>query len=144
VKSLTEQETVEINRGAVFAGFIVDFGFSELVGYLVMALMLALKGIELSDGNLLPADVLLVRNVVGVGGAFIGGLVAGWIARQRGTLHGVLGSVLGLFVVLCPLFLLGELEATIGDVGFVVLNLIGAGYGGGIGQRLRERFERER
>ncbi len=141
---MSERETVEINRGAVFAGFIVDWGFSQLVGYLVMLLMLALKGIELSDGDLLPADVLLVQNIVGVVGALVGGLVAGWVARQRGTLHGVLGSVLGLFVFLCTIPLLDTFEFSVGDVGFIVLNLIAAGYGGGLGQRLWERYERER
>ena len=137
---MSEQDTIQINWTAVFAGFIVDVSFSELVGTVAIFVMLALKGVELAEGDPYPADVLLVRNIIGVVGAIIGGVAAGWLARQWGTLHGVLGSLLGLVIFVCVLPILGSLDLTIGDVGFIVLNLIGAGYGGGVGERLRARL----
>jgi len=138
---MTEQDVTDINWTAAFIGFGVDWVFSELVGYVVMMIMLVLKGIGLDSDADLPTDVLLVRQIVGVVGAVLGGTVAGYLARRRGALHGVLGSVIGLFTILCTIPLLGGLGLTIGDLGFVVLNLVGAGYGGGMGERWRARRE---
>ena len=136
---MTEQDVTDINWTAAFIGFGVDWVFSELVGYVVMMIMLVLKGIGLDSDADLPTDVLLARQIVGVVGAVLGGIVAGYLARRRGALHGVLGSVIGLFTILCTIPLLGGLGITIGDLGFVVLNLVGAGYGGGMGERWRAR-----
>lgn len=138
---MTEQDTVEINWSAVFAGFIVDLGFSELVGTVAIFVMLALKGVELAENAPYPPDVLLVRNVVGVVGAIVGGVAAGWLARRWGALHGVMGNLLGLVIFVCVLPVLGSFDLNIGEVGFIVLNLIGAGYGGGVGERWRARIE---
>ena len=138
---MTEQDFTDINWTAAFSGFGVDWVFSELVGYVVMMIMLLLKGIGLDSDADLPTDVLLARQIVGVVGAVLGGIVAGYLARRRGALHGVVGSVIGPFTVLCTIPLLGGLGFTIGDLGFVVLNLVGAGYGGGMGERWRARRE---
>jgi len=138
---MTEQNWPRIKWRAAFIGFGVDWALSELVGLGVMMTMLVLKDVPLDSESPLPTDVLLARQVVGVLGAAVGGVVAGYIARRFGTLHGVLGSLIGLFVLLCSFPVLGDVSFDIGDVGFVVLNLIGAGYGGGIGERWRARRE---
>ena len=103
--------------------------------------MLSLQGINLESEDVLPPDVFLARQIVGVLGAVVGGVAAGFLARQRGNLHGVLGSVIGLITTFCLILLSGGAELTAGDVGFIVLNLVGAGYGGGVGERLRARHE---
>jgi hypothetical protein len=138
---MTEQNLPQIKWRAAFIGFGVDWAFSELVGLGAIMTMLVLKDIPLDSESPLPADVLLARQVVGVLGAVIGGVAAGYIARRYGSLHRVLGSLIGLFVLLCSFPVLGDVSFNIGDVGFVVLNLIGAGYGGGIGERWRARRE---
>lgn len=138
---MTQQEIPEINWRAAFVGFGVDWLFSELVGLLVMAVMLQLRGISLSSEAPLPFDVLFARQVVGVVGAVVGGIAAGFVARRRGTLHGVLGSLIGLAMFACSLPLVGSLSINAGDLGFIILNLVGAGYGGGVGERWRARRE---
>jgi hypothetical protein len=134
---MTEDLLKEIKWTAVLVGFIVDLAFSELVGLVIIMIMLALKGIDLESLETLPGDVHLASQVVGVVGAVVGGVAAGYVARYRGSVHGLLGSLMGLFVVFCAF---GP-TLTIGDVGFIVLNLIGAGYGGGMGERWRARRE---
>jgi len=136
---MTEKEFPQVKWTAAFVGFGVDWVFSELVGLTIMAAMLALRGVALDSDQPVPSDVLLVRQLVGVAGAVVGGVAAGYLAGQRGSLHGVLGSVIGLVVVLCSIPVLGEFSLSIGDVGFIVLNLVGAGYGGGVGERWRLR-----
>jgi hypothetical protein len=140
---MTEQNLPQIKWRAAFIGFGVDWAFSELVGLGVMMTMLVLKEIPLDSEGPLPADVLLARQVVGVLGAVVGGVAAGYIARQYGALHGVLGSLIGLVVLFCSFPVLSDVSFDIGDVGFMMLNLIGAGYGGGIGERWRARREEE-
>jgi hypothetical protein len=125
----------EINWAAVFAGFGVDWAFSELVGLLVMTILLSLKGISVDANESVPPDVALALQSVGVIGAVVGGTVAGYLARRRGSLHGVLGSLVGLPLSLC----LYSAALDAGGLGFIVLNLIGAGYGGRLGERLRAR-----
>jgi hypothetical protein len=132
---MSEQDVREINWTAAFSGFAVDWLFSELAGLVVIALVLALKGVSLSAEDPMPADVVLGRQIVGVLGAVVGGVVAGYIAQRRGGLHGVLGSVIGLLVSFCWF----SLPRDVGELGFIALNLIGAGYGGGIGERWRAR-----
>jgi len=134
---MTERSLREINWRAVFVGFGVDWVFSLLLGLLVSVIMMALKGISL-EAEVWPADVLMASQIVGVGGAVTGGIVAGYLARRRGSLHGVLASLLGLFTSLCWL----GMALDLGDLGFIVLNLLGAGYGGGLGERWRGRRER--
>ncbi len=134
---MTQQREPDINWLAVFVGFGVDWTFSELVGLVVMAVMLLLRGISLTSEQPLPPDVILARQIVGVIGAVVGGTAAGYVARQRGALHGVLGSVVGLGVALCSLATMSEPDLSLGDVGFIILNLVGAGYGGGLGERWR-------
>ena len=129
----------EINWTAVFAGFGVDWAFSELVGLLVTLILLSLKGISVEAEDPLPMDVALVLQSVGVLGAIVGGSVAGYIARRRGSLHGVLGSLVGLPLSLC--LYSAALDAS--GLGFIVLNLIGAGYGGKLGERWRARRQGE-
>jgi len=141
---MTEQQVPKINWTAALMGFGVDWVFSELVGLIVMAVILALRGISLDSDATLPSDVVLARQVVGVIGAVVGGIVAGVIARRRGSLHGVLGSALGLLVVLCSVPLIDDFSLNLGDEGFIVLNLVGAGYGGGAGERWRARREAKR
>ncbi len=138
---MTERELPKIKWRAAFIGFGVDWTFSELVGLGVVVLMLTLKGIPLDSEELLPNDVTLARQVVGVLGAVIGGVAAGYAARRFGTLHGVLGSLIGLVVLFCAFPVLVDASFDIGDVGFIVLNLVGAGYGGGVGERWRARRE---
>jgi hypothetical protein len=125
---------VTINWAAAFLGFAVDFGFSLLVGVLVSVIMLSAKGLSL-ESETWPPDVMLASQVVGVAGAVLGGGVAGFVARQRGAVHGVLASVIGLFATFC----LPSKALDLGDIGFIVLNLIAAGYGGQVGERLRAR-----
>ena len=83
----------------------------------------------------------LAFQIVGVLGAAVGGAVAGYVARRRGSLHGVLGSVIGLMVFVCGLPIFGGPQLNIGDLGFIVLNLVAAGYGGAVGERWRTRRE---
>jgi hypothetical protein len=142
---MIEKSPVKINWTAVFMGFGVDWGFSELVGLLVTAIMLLLRGGGIDSNEVVPPDVILARQIVGVVGAAVGGVVAGYIARQRGVVHGVLGSVVGLALLFCSIPFLDEAgggSLDIRDVGFIVLNLIGAGYGGGSGERWRTRRDR--
>lgn len=134
-------DITDISWSAAFTGFFVDWMFSETIGGVVIFIMLSLQGISLDSEDALPLDVLLARQIVGVVGAVVGGVVAGYLAVRRGTLHGVLGSVIGLFATLCLLLYFGSSDFSIGDVGFIVLNLIGAGYGGGVGERWRARRE---
>lgn len=135
---MDEQKLIEINWTAAFIGFSVDWAFSLLVGSLVMAIMIAIKGGGLESDDALPADVSLATQSVGIVGALVGGIVAGYVARQRGSLHGILGSLIGLPVGICVF----GFSPDIGDMGFIVLNLVGAGYGGGIGERWRRRREK--
>ncbi len=139
---MTEREDVnEISWSAAFTGFIADFLFSEVVGGVAIVIMLSLQGISLDSEDILPSDVLLVRQIIGVLGAVVGGVTAGFLARRRGNLHGVLGSMIGLITTFGLILLAGGAELTAGDVGFIVLNLVGAGYGGGVGERFRARHE---
>lgn len=140
---MTEQNWPQIKWRAAFIGFGVDWAFSELVGLGAMMTMLVLKDVPLDSESPLPADVLLVRQIVGVLGAVVGGVAAGYISRRYGSLHGVLGSLIGLLVLFCSFPILNDLSFNIGDVGFIVLNLIAAGYGGGIGEGWRARREEE-
>jgi hypothetical protein len=74
---MTEQNWPRIKWRAAFIGFGVDWALSELVGLGVMMTMLVLKDVPLDSESPLPADVLLARQVVGVLGAVVGGVVAG-------------------------------------------------------------------
>ena len=136
---MAERILSEIVWSAAFIGFGVDMVFSQVVGYVVISIMLSLQGISLSGDDLLPTDAELAYQVVGVLGALVGGVVAGYLAKRWGSIHGVLGSLIGLFAIMCALPLLGNPEFSIGDLGFVVLNLIAAGYGGGLGERWHRR-----
>lgn len=129
----------EINWFAASIGFAADLLFTQVVGLVVVSAMLAAQGVSLGPDDLLPSDAELVYQIVGVIGACVGGALAGFVAGRKGSLHGVLASVLGLVVLLCALPLFGNPTLSIGDGGFVVLNLIAAGYGGGLGERLRNR-----
>ena len=141
---MTEPTLNEINWRAAFWGFGVDWAFSNLVGLLVVSVLLFIKGFGLESElpEVLPPDVTLVSQIVGVCGAVLGGGVAGYLAQKRGSLHGVLGSVMGLFTVLCTIPMLGSPMWNVGDLGFVVLNLVGAGYGGKLGEQWRARRQR--
>lgn len=138
---MTERGLDEINWRAAFVGFVVDWVFSELVGAVAIIIMLSLQGISLDSEADLPTDVVLIRQIIGIVGAVVGGITAGYLARQRGSLHGVLGSLIGLLSFSCSLLVLGGFALDVGDVGFIVLNLVGAGYGGGLGERWRARRE---
>ncbi len=138
---MTEQDSIEINWTAAFAGFFIDWTFSEVGSWIVIFAMFSLKETALDSIEKLPPDVLLVSQIVGVGGAVVGGIMAGYIARRWGSLHGVLGSVIGLFASLCMLSMYGDADLDLGYLGFIVLNLIGAGYGGEAGERWRARRE---
>ncbi len=138
---MTEPTLNEINWRAVFLGFGADWVFSNLVGLLVVSILLFIKGFGL-DSELpeaFPPDVMLVSQIIGVCGALLGGGVAGYLAQKRGSLHGILGSVIGLFTVLCTAPILGSPLLNVGDLGFIVLNLIGAGYGGKLGEQWHAR-----
>lgn len=124
-------------------GFGVDLILSELLRWIVTAIMLALKGVTVEVGDVWPPDVLLIRQIVGVVGAVMGGVVAGYVAGRRGSVHGVLGSMIGLVAFFCTFSVLDGLSLNVGDVGFIVLNLVGAGYGGGVGEHWRVRREGE-
>jgi hypothetical protein len=134
---MTERDIREINWRAVIVGFGVDWAFSLPLGLLVSVIMMSLKGVSL-DAEVWPTDVLLASQIVGVGGALAGGIAAGYLAGRRGSLHGLLSSLLGLFTSLCWF----GMALNLGDLGFIVLNLVGAGYGGSIGERWRARRER--
>jgi hypothetical protein len=138
---MIEQDNIEINWRAAFAGFFVDWTFSEVGGVIVMLVMFSLKGLALDSVEELPPDVHLVSQIVGVLGAVVGGLAAGYLARRQGRLHGVLGSLIGLFTSLCLFSMYGDLGLDAGYLGFIVLNLVGAGYGGGVGEGWRARRE---
>lgn len=137
---MNETEVIEVNWIAVFFGFVADWAFTEFIGVLVMILGLKLQSVILLEGDPLPPDVLLAMQIVGVIGALLGGILAGWLARQRGVIHGVLVSILGLTLFVCTIFVDGH-EPTLGNLGFVILNLVAAGYGGGLGVRLRARTQ---
>ncbi len=138
---MSEPTFEEINWRAAFMGFGVDWVFSNLVGLLVVSILLFIKdfGLEGELPEVLPPDVMLVSQIIGVCGAVLGGGVAGYLAQKRGVLHGILGSVIGLLTVLCTIPFLGSPMFDIGALGFVVLNLIGAGYGGKLGEQWRAR-----
>jgi len=138
---MTEPTLNEINWRAAFLGFGVDWVFSNLVGLLVVSILLFIKGFGLESElpEALPPDVMLVSQIIGVCGALLGGGVAGYLAQKRGSLHGILGSAIGLFTVLCTVPILGSPLLNVGDLGFIVLNLIGAGYGGKLGEQWRAR-----
>jgi peptidoglycan/LPS O-acetylase OafA/YrhL len=129
----------DINWFASSIGFAADLFFTQVVGLVLVSAMLAVQGVSLGPDDVLPSDAELVYQIVGVIGAFVGGSLAGFVARRKGSLHGVLSSVIGLVVLLCALPLFGNPTLSIGDGGFIVLNLIAAGYGGGFGERLRTR-----
>jgi hypothetical protein len=134
---MSERELIKINWTAVLVGFGVDWSFSLLVGFAIMTAMFALKGGTPDTGDALPTDVDLAVRIAGVLGAAVGGVVAGYLARMRGSLHGVLGSIIGLLMSLCAFGLALDLR----ELGFIVLNLVAAGYGGGAGERWRARRE---
>ncbi len=138
---MTEQDLRDINWFAAFAGFGVDLIFSLLVGSVVVAILLTLKGASLEEAEGLPTDVNLAYQIVGVLGALVGGFVAGILARRRGSLHGALASVIGLFVFFCSFALVEDPAFSVGDLGFIVLNLVAAGYAGAAGERFRARRE---
>jgi hypothetical protein len=127
---MKEQGLTEINWTAVFVGFIVDWAVSLPVGLVVSVILLSWVGTSL-DSQQWPPEVVLAGQIVGIGGAIIGGGTAGFIARQHGTLHGTLAAVFSLFASLCWF----GAELDLGDLGFVILNLVGAGYGGKVGAR---------
>lgn len=138
---MTEKELPQIRWTAAFVGFGVDLVFSLFVGSVVVAVLLALKGSSADSAGTIPSDVDLAYQFVGVLGALIGGGVAGFLARRRGSMHGVLASLIGLIFFFCAFAMLEGATLTIGDLGFIVLNLIAAGYGGAMGERLRARGE---
>lgn len=140
---MIQEDLGKIKWTAVLVGFGVDFAFSVLVGAVVLSVMLSLKGQALDSENPMPSDVALVYQFVGVVGAAVGGVVAGFLARRRGSLHGVLASLIGLVLFVCSFLVLSGPAFSLGDLGFVVLNLVAAGYGGALGERLRARRERE-
>ena len=92
---MDERGGIDINWTAVLVGLGVDWGFSLPVGLIVSAALLALKGVGF-DSQEWPADVMLAGQIVGVVGAVLGGGAAGYLARRRGSLHGVLASLFSL------------------------------------------------
>ena len=82
---MIQEELGKVNWRAALAGFGVDFAFSALIGAVVVSVMLALKGEALDSESTLPSDVALVYQFVGVLGAAVGGVVAGFLARRRGS-----------------------------------------------------------
>jgi hypothetical protein len=136
---MIDQRLGDINWFAASIGFAVDLFFTQFAGLIVVSVILSLKGINLGPDDVLPPDAELVYQIVGVIGALAGGGTAGFIARRKGSLHGVLASVIGLMVLLCALPLFGSPDLSLADAGFIVLNLVAAGYGGGLGERLRSR-----
>jgi hypothetical protein len=141
---MTQKDLVTINWTAALVGFGVDLAFSLLVGAVVVYVMLGLKGISLESDSALPTDVELAYQLVGVAGAAAGGVVAGYLARRRGGLHGVLASLIGLLFFACSFLFMGGPPFSLGDLGFIVLNLVAAGYGGTAGERWRRWRERDR
>jgi hypothetical protein len=138
---MIQEELGKVNWRAALVGFGVDFAFSVLVGAVVISALLALKGQPLDNEQPMPSDVSLVYQIIGVVGAAVGGVVAGYLAGQYGPLHGVVASLIGLVLFVCSLLFLSDPAFSVGDLGFIVLNLIAAGYGGGLGERLRARRE---
>jgi hypothetical protein len=136
---MINQRLGDINWFASSIGFAVDLFFTQIVGFVVVSAVLSLKGVSLGPDDLLPPDAELVYQIIGVVGALVGGAIAGFVAGRKGSLHGVLASLIGLLVLLCALPVFGSPTLSLGDAGFVVLNLIAAGYGGGLGERLRLR-----
>jgi hypothetical protein len=136
---MSEKDLKEINWTAVFIGFSVDWVFSLLVGLVILGAMLAVEGTNLETEGTLPPELDLAIQTVGIVGAIVGGSVAGYISLRRGTLHGVLASLIGLPVSFC----MYGAALEVGDLGFIVLNVIGAGYGGKFGQRWRARRKRD-
>ena len=136
---MSEQDLKDINWTAVFVGFSVDWAFRLLVGLVLLGAILALAGKNLETEDALPPAVDFAIQIVGVVGAVVGGSVAGYIAQRRGSLHGVLASLIGLPVSFC----MYGAALEVGDLGFIVLNVIGAGYGGKFGQRWRARRKRD-
>lgn len=136
---MINQRLGNINWFAASIGFAVDLFFTQFAGFAVVSAVLSLKGISLGPDDALPPDVELTYQIVGVVGALVGGGTAGFVAGRKGNLHGVLASVIGLVVLLCALPLFGSPNLSLGDAGFIVLNLIAAWYGGGLGERLRSR-----
>ena len=136
---MINQRLTDINWFASSIGFAADLFFTQIAGFVVVSAVLSLKGISLGPDDPLPADVELIYQIVGVVGALVGGTIAGILAGRNGKLHGVLASLIGLMVLLCALPVFGNPTLSIGDGGFIILNLVGAGYGGGFGEWLRSR-----
>ncbi len=111
-----------INVLAVLTGFLTDFAFTLLVGFLIVSLMTPAGSQQVSP------TVELIANGLGVVGALIGGFVAGKIAGRQHVEHGLLASGLGLAISLC--FILPSGQFTLAFLGFAILNLVAAGYGG--------------
>jgi hypothetical protein len=129
----------DINWLACSIGFVADLFFTQIIGLVAVSAMLAVQDVNLGPDDVLPPDAELLFQIIGVMGAVVGGGVAGFAAGRKGRLHGVLASAIGVVMLLCALPLFGNPTFSIGDAGFVVLNLIAAGYGGGLGERLRTR-----
>jgi hypothetical protein len=129
----------DIKWTAAFVGFGVDLVFSLFVGSVVVGAMLALKGVNLAAESPLPSDVNIAYQLVGVVGALVGGSVAGFLAGNLGSLHGLLASSIGLVVFFCASAALGSEAPNLADLGFIVLNLVAASYGGALGERFRAR-----
>ena len=129
----------DIKWVAAFIGFGVDLVFSLFAGSVVVGAMLALKGVDLAAESPLPSDVNLAYQVVGVVGALVGGSAAGFLAGKLGSLHGLLASSIGLVVFFCAYAALDSEGPNLADLGFIVLNLVAAGYGGALGERLSIR-----
>jgi peptidoglycan/LPS O-acetylase OafA/YrhL len=138
---MTERGLTKINWFAAFTGFGVDLIVTQVVGFIVVSILLSLQGVSLTSEDVMPSDAEFAYQTVGVFGALVGGLVAGYLARRKGSLHGVLGSIIGLMVFFCSVPLLGSPELSVGDLGFIVLNLVAAGYAGGLGERWRAKRE---
>ena len=138
---MIDRNIPKINWFAAAIGFGVDLLFTQVVGLIVVSIVLSLQGVYLTADDTLPSDLQLIYQVIGVVGALVGGMAAGYLARHHGSLHGLLGSLIGLSALLCAMPLLGSVALNIGDVGFIVLNLVAAGYGGGLGERWRHRRE---
>ena len=136
---MTDRRLGDISWFACSIGFASDLFFTQMVGFVVVSGVLALKGVSLGPDDPLPTDAELIYQIIGVIGALVGGGIAGFVAGRKGNLHGVVASLIGLVVLLCALPLFGNPTLSLGDGGFIVLNLVAAGYGGGLGERLRLR-----
>ncbi|RMF29723.1 MAG: DUF3792 family protein [Chloroflexi bacterium] len=119
---MSDLDFSNINALAVLTGFLADFAFTLLVGFLVVSLMTP------AGSQQVPPTAELVANGLGVVGALIGGFVAGKIAGRQQVEHGLLASGLGLVISLC--FILPSGQFTLAFLGFAILNLVAAGYGG--------------